>query len=535
MTATTHLRGNIITTLLAIALLAACGDANVALAQCTAGELAKLAAADPQSTDLTGYSVAVSGAVAVIGAYQDDDNGNNAGTAYVFTFEGSTWTLAAKLSASDALGGDYFGYAVAISGETVVVGAYGDDDHGSVSGSAYVFVKPPGGWEDMTQTAKLTASDGVSYDRFGSAVAVSADTVVVGAYLNDDAGTSSGSAYVYAKPAGGWVDAEQDAKLTASDAAAYDEFGQAVAISGNTVVIGAYADDDSGSSSGSAYVFEKPLDGWIDMADETAKLTASDGSINHYFARSVAIDGEAVLIGAPFDDETASNAGAAYLFDRPAGGWEDMTQTVKLLATDGAAYDELGRSVSLSGAIALIGAQNCDIEAEATEADAGAAYVYRYDGGSWVEDAKLVASDAAASDEFGFAVGVSGSIAVVGAYLDDIDTEEDAGSAYAFHGLSDCNTNTVLDLCDIVNGTSFDTDGNGVPDECVTAVLGDLDCSGGFDIDDVAPFVMVLVGEPPYADYYDLYPACNHLNGDMNGDQTVDGEDIYSFIDSLAM
>ncbi len=535
MAASHHSRHNMIATLVAATLLATCSATNVALAQCTAGELAKLAPAEALSTDRTGYSVAVSGNVAVLGAYQDDDNGNNAGTAYVYTFEGSDWTMVAKLSASDASGVDYFGYAVSVSGETIVVGAYGDDDHGSTSGSAYVFMKPPGGWADMTQTAKLTASDGSSYDRFGSAVAVSGDTVVVGAFLNDDAGGSSGSAYVYVEPVGGWVDAEQDAKLTASDAAGGDEFGGAVAISGDTVVVGAYGDDNSGSSSGSAYLFEKPLGGWIDTAQETAKLTASDGSANHYFAQSVAIDGEVVLIGAPLDDETASNAGAAYVFDRPVGGWEDATESFKLLVTDGFAYDEFGTSVSLSGDIAVIGAFHCDIEAEETVTDAGAAYVFRYDGIGWVEEAKLVASDADDSDEFGFAVGVSGSIAVIGAYLDDIDTVVDAGSAYAFHGLSDCNENTVLDLCDIIYETSDDLDGDGVPDECGTAAIGDMDCSGFFDIDDVVPFVMVLVGEPPFADYYNLYEGCDHLNGDMNGNQTVDGDDIQAFVELLVM
>ena len=189
-------------------------------------------------------------------------------------------TQTAKLTASDGAASDYFGYSVAISGDTVVVGAYYDDIGANTDqGSAYVFVKPESGWADMTQTAKLTASDGAASDYFGSSVAISGDTVVVGAYYDDiGANADQGSAYVFVKPASGWADMTQTAKLTASDGAADDYFGNSVAISGDTVVVGAY-DDDIGSNTdqGSAYVFVKPANGWADMT-QTAKLTASDGA-----------------------------------------------------------------------------------------------------------------------------------------------------------------------------------------------------------------------------------------------------------------
>ena len=162
---------------------------------------------------------------------------------------GGTWTQTAKLTASDGAGSDYFGYSVSIDGNTIVIGAYRDDDNGSFSGSAYVFSNDSGTW---TQTAKLTASDGASFDYFGGSVSIDGNTMVIGAYRDDDNGSSSGSAYVFSNDSGTWT---QTAKLTASDGASFDYFGYSVSIDGNTMVIGAYRDDDNGSSSGSAYVF----------------------------------------------------------------------------------------------------------------------------------------------------------------------------------------------------------------------------------------------------------------------------------------
>ncbi|MCH8345108.1 MAG: FG-GAP repeat protein [Planctomycetes bacterium] len=161
----------------------------------------------------------------------------------------------AKILAFDGAAGHNFGFSVSISGDVVVVGAYFDDDNGRDSGSAYVFVKPRGGWVSMTQTAKLTASDGAADDQFGNSVSISGDVAVVGANVDDDNGTSSGSAYVFIKPPGGWVTGTQTAKLTASDGALSDLFGSSVSISGDVVVVGASRGDGIVADSGSAYVY----------------------------------------------------------------------------------------------------------------------------------------------------------------------------------------------------------------------------------------------------------------------------------------
>jgi len=219
----------------------------------TATEVAKLLPADGAEVDQFGGSVAVSGDTAVIGASYDDDNGVESGSAYVFTRDGAgVWTEVAKLLPADGAGLDWFGRSVAVSGDTAVIGALGDDDNGVISGSAYVFTRDGAGvW---TEQAKLLAADGAEGDDFGVSVAVSGDTAVIGARRDDALGSNSGSAYVFTRDgAGVWT---EQAKLLAADGADGNFFGWSVALSGDTAVIGAYGDDDNGYYSGSAYVFQ---------------------------------------------------------------------------------------------------------------------------------------------------------------------------------------------------------------------------------------------------------------------------------------
>ncbi len=268
-----------------------------------------------------------------------------AGAQYPITID--PWIQVAKLTASDGVADDDFGFSVAIEGDTIVVSARRDD---SYRGSAYVFVKPAGGWSDLTQTAKLTASDGAASDQFGYSVAISGDTIVVGASGDD---SSRGSAYVFVRPAGGWSNMTQTAKLTASDRAAGDYFGPSVAISGNTLLVGALGDD---AFRGSAYVFVKPAGGWSDMT-QSAKLTASDGAAGDNFGHSVASSGNIMLVGAHRDN---SSRGSAYVFVKPAGGWINMTQAAKLTISDGEANDFFGRSVTIQGDTVVVGANGDD-------------------------------------------------------------------------------------------------------------------------------------------------------------------------------
>jgi len=320
----------------------------------------------------------------------------------------------AKLTASDGAAGDFFGFSVSMSGDKAVVGAQGDDDAGPDSGSAYVFEKDGGTW---TQTAKLTASDDEAGDSFGVSVSISGDKAVVGAAFDDDAGPDSGSAYVFEKDGGTWT---QTAKLTASDDEAGDSFGVSVSMSGDTAVVGALLDDDSGADSGSAYVFEKDGGTWT----QTAKLTASDGAAGDFFGFSVSMSGDTAVVGALLDDDSGADSGSAYVFEKDGGTW---TQTAKLTASDDAARDSFGDSVSISGDKAVVGARGDDDAGP----DSGSAYVFEKDGGTWTQTAKLTASDGAGGDRFGSSVSISGDKAVVGAAFDN-DAGSRSGSAYVF-------------------------------------------------------------------------------------------------------
>jgi len=379
----------------------------------TGEQVAKLVANDGAADDFFGYSVAMSGGTAVIGAYGNEDLRAGSGSAYVFVDPGKGWRQQAKLTADDGALGDQFGYSVAVSGITAVIGAYGDNDQGTQSGSAYVFVYNGSSW---VQQAKLLADDGAAGDKFGFAVAVSGDTAVIGAPLDDDMGENAGSAYVFVDQGNGWV---QQAKLTADDGELGDTFGVSVAVSGITAVIGASADADQGDFSGSAYVFSRIGTSW----SQEAKLLASDGAFGDNFGRAVAVSGSTALIGARGDDDLGSDAGSAYVFSRAGISW---TQQAKLFADDGAAGDNFGFSVAVSGGTAVIGAFGNG----SRPSDSGSAYVFAVDGAIWAQQSKLTANDRAADDQFG-SVAMSGGTAVIGARMDD-DLGDQSGSAYIF-------------------------------------------------------------------------------------------------------
>lgn len=310
-------------------------------------------------------------------------------------------TQQAKLTPTDSADVSYAGCDVAVSGDTALVGA------DSNSGSAYVFVRSGATW---SQQAVLTAP-GAS---FTCAVALSGDTVVVGAARDDN---FLGSAYVFVRSGVTW---SLQAKLTRSDPAANQYFGSAVAVAGDTVIVGASGDDDHGRFSGSAYVFARSGAAWA----QQAKLTPADGVPSAYFGSAIDVAGDSVVLGAPGDSSAGNWFGAAYVFARAGTSW---SQQAKLVADDASPSDSFGWSVSISGDVALVGAP---IDSD-TAYDAGSAYVFVRSRAVWSQQAKLVAADIAAGDRFGKSVGVSGDVAVVGSPGDD-DLGPDSGSAYLF-------------------------------------------------------------------------------------------------------
>ncbi|MEZ5197573.1 MAG: FG-GAP repeat protein [Bacteroidales bacterium] len=248
---------------------------------------AKLTASDGESSEYFGLTVSISGNFAIVGAFQDDENGPISGSAYIFHNNSGIWQQQTKLTASDAAALNYFGYSVCISGNYAIVGAYGDDDNGSYSGSAYVFYNNLGIWE---QQAKLTAFDGETNDYFGLSVSISGDYAIVGANGDDDNGSSSGSTYVFHNNSGTW---QQLNKLTTSDGAAYDFFGKSVCISDDFAIMGAVGDDNNGS----AYIF-----GPSQFQSDSLNLTAFLQGPYNGSEMNTDLNPEPIPLSQPYDD-----------------------------------------------------------------------------------------------------------------------------------------------------------------------------------------------------------------------------------------
>ena len=377
-------------------------------------EVAKLIASDGGPYDDFGYSVAVDGDTALIGARVSGDGGFavRTGLAYVFTRTAGVWTEQAKLTASNVVSDFFFGLSVAVEGDTALIGACGRD-----TCSAYVFTRSAGVWKEQ---AKLTASDGSRDDDFGLSVAIDGDIALIGAHYDDDNGDDSGSVYVFTRSAGIWT---EQAKLTASDAAPFDNFGEGVALDGETALIGATGDDDNGSRSGSVYVFTHSAGVW----KEQAKLTTSDGSRDDVLGGSVALDGDTALLGVQFDDDNGISSGSAYVFTRRAGVW---AQQAKITQNDAVRLAGFGKSVALDGDTALIGASDGNIFTGNNDS----AYIFTRNAGAWTQQAKLNASDSIGDKLFGGSVALDGDTALVGSrYGYDVDNDIVSGGAvYVF-------------------------------------------------------------------------------------------------------
>ncbi|MCP4687082.1 MAG: hypothetical protein GY859_03470, partial [Desulfobacterales bacterium] len=392
-------------------------------------QIAKLTASDAAAGDEYGISVAISGDIAVAGAWKDDDNAPGSGSVYIFERESGgqgAWEEVKKLTPPEAAANDRFGYSVSISGDTLLIGAYMDDSPTTDTGSAYIFERNSGGADNWGQVAKLTASDAASGDLFGSSVSISGDTAVIGARAKNVAAADSGAAYIFRRDQNGPDAWGEVTRLVAFDGAADDFFGNYVSVSGDVVVVGVIYDDDNGANSGSAHIFERDSGG-PDAWGNVAKLIALDGTSDDYFGNSVSVHGDNIVIGAYGYD-----GGAAYIFSRDQGGSDNWGQVVKLTASDAAYEDYFGAGVSISGDIVAVGANRDDDQGE----DSGSLYIFtRNEGGpnAWGEAEKHVASDgtAAAGDIFGSSVSINDGLLIAGAMYNDGEGS-DAGSAYIF-------------------------------------------------------------------------------------------------------
>jgi len=416
----------------------------------------KLTASDGEEWDWFGIAVAIEDHWAIVGASADDNgNGISAGAAYVYRFDGSAWIEQQRLLASDGAKDDRFGGSVAISGDVALVGAADNDNqNGADAGAAYVFRRDGSTWYE---DAKLLAFDGAGDDTFGAGLDLDGDLAIIGSPRDNDNGADSGSAYIYRFDGTQWV---QEQKLLASDAAAYDGFGIALKIRGDVAVIGATGNDnENGADAGAAYVFRRDGSTW----QEEAKLIASDGAEEDFLGGDVATDGQCIVLGAPADDDLGDRCGAAYVFRYERGAW---IEDAKLLATDGWVDQEFGRNIAMQGDVLVVGAYAYFAQGYGS---GGSAYVFTRQGSDWIQTERLLPSDVEEDDYFGDSVAISGSVILVGARGDNDKT----GAAYIFAApiAGDIDGDGDVDTADLLallaawgpcEACPEDLDGNGV-------------------------------------------------------------------------
>lgn len=337
----------------------------------------KLLHPTPTADAFFGRSVSISGDTAIVGAFKDDavagmDEDQGAAHVFVRSKVDSTWSLQATLTADDRAPLDFFGYSVSISGDVAVVGAYQNDGGGGMGanrGAAYVFVRTGSAWSDPPE--KLTAPDGADSDEFGRSVSASGNTILVGAYLHAHPGgitgtdDQKGAAYVFIRDGSAWP---WQATLTAPDATAYDRFGSAVSVAGDLALVGAPGDDNAGGlEAGSAYAFARSGSLW----DEGDKMTAVGTGQFASFGISVSVSGQTALVGAHASDHSGElNAGSAHVFGRSGSDWDER---MRLTAFDPGTNDFFGIAASLWNGTAFIGAM---VDDHFGGADAGSAYVF---------------------------------------------------------------------------------------------------------------------------------------------------------------
>jgi hypothetical protein len=436
----------------------------------------KIIASDPVTGDEFGSEVSIRGAWSVIGAPRDNVFGANSGSAYLFVKGASgLWHEAQKITPGNPASSANFGAGVAMGDGFCVVGAPVQPTNGMFrSGTAYVFTYDGGQW---AQTAELVPANLAANDRLGSSAAVSGDVAVIGAPGDGFFDFVLGKAYVYRRNAQGqWA---YETTLFASDAAMNDHFGTSVSIDGDRLVVGADRNDDAGDSSGSAYVFERqqPSGQWV----EVARLSAIGAAAGDQFGNAVSISGDVVAVAAFRDDAGGvQNTGSVHLYRRGGGGggvWSPVTTVTA--GNDSTAYDVFGFSIALSGTGLVVGAPT-----EASPlVSPGRVYVFEeVVGAGWLRTLALDPIDGEAGDFFGDAVAFDGLRAVAGARWDDT-TKVNAGSATVYSFVEECvgdlNGDGLRDTADLgvlisefgLASPKADLNGDGIVD---TADLGQL-------------------------------------------------------------
>jgi hypothetical protein len=429
---------------LALALGAVCASAP---AQC---EVQTLTASTGASGDDFGEGVSISGDVAVVGAERDDDAASNAGTAFVYRFDGASWQEETTLLPAAAGSNDHFGFSVAGHGDLIAVGAPDDDALANSAGSVYLFRHVGAGvWQ---QEDHVFAGDPDASDRFGWDVAVHGDVLLVGAKGDDEAANSAGAAYIFRDDGlGNW---SEELKLTASDALDFAQFGDAVSLSANVAVIGAWQDSGIDTFAGAAYIYREV---GVGVWNEETKLTASDAGAFQFFGRAVDIDGSRVVVGAYAALTGTVETGAAYVFD-DSGGWGE---TQKLVASGGADGDRFGWAVAVHANAIAVGAY---------QRGPGTVYLFEL-AGAWSETTSLGDSNGVNGDELGESVALDGARIIAGA-VEGTGVVAGAGNAVVFSTGAECGA-----------AQTYCNPGDGSPNNTSTISISAFDLSPGTTVD----------------------------------------------------
>jgi hypothetical protein len=374
-------------------------------------EEVKLTVPDPVAAADFGRSVAIAGNLVAVGAGGANAGSiSNAGAVYLFKRRGLEYIPEARLVAPDATTGAEFGRAVAIQGNRVIVGArFAQVGSLLKAGAVYVFRKDGDSWH---LEEKITSPTPANEDNFGRALAIQGNLLVVTARKENLNADDVGAAYLFLHKGCRWV---YQAKITASDPAPGAYFGQSVAVQGDLMAVGARNADPN--SAGAIYIFRRSGDGW----EEVAKITPPDGKADDQFAFTVAMAGDTIAVGARRADLSgAKDAGAAYVFSLNR---KSVDLVAKLTASDATAGDQFGQSIAFAENVIAVGANRADIGDSENQ---GAIYLFRRMGGRWIETGKVTASDGMAGDEFGYSLSAFGDRMVTGAHFAD----ETAGAAY---------------------------------------------------------------------------------------------------------
>lgn len=397
----------------------------------------ELRPSDGAAEDLFGAGVLVDGNFVFAGAIGRDDAASRAGAVYVFELGGDqVLTEVAKLLASDGDTSDRLGNALAIDDDVLVVGARFAD--GFTRGAAYIFEKPPGGWSGtISESARLVPSDRGSNDAFGFDVAIDGDTVVVGAQGDDDTAGQEGAIYVFERPPSGWSGVlAESAKLVPAPRTGANSggLGTSVAIEDGVVVSGSRSQTQgSDSRQGRGLVFLEPPGGWSGVLNETAVLVASDGQSGDRLGRSVAIDQGVIAVGATAWDRGASNTndGAVYVFEEPPGGWTgELTEAAILTSSEPFNNEALGIDVAMEGDT-LVAGTDYDGSAGGTRESV---YVFRRPAGGWsgtLNEVQRLEDDVTGANNYANEVSFQGGRLVTGARNDDL-VATNAGRAYVY-------------------------------------------------------------------------------------------------------